>query len=286
MTGAAPVFYAFTLGLVAAVNPCGFPLLPAYLALFAGGEHRPDWVDRTVRGMTAGACVTAGFIAVFGTLGFLVESGMQLIIGWIPWLMIVVGGGMALLGLHAVAGGHLRIPLPVIRFGSGRTALAMTGFGVAYAVASLSCALPLFLAGVAGAFIRHSLFDGIGVFLAYALGMGVFVTAASLIAAHLSASLLRRIGPATRFIPRIAGAVVSLVGVYLTYYWVSELVNPLATPVMTRFVDAVQSGISAWLAASALVVGGLLSATVLAGFVILAVSARNRSKKGNETDHA
>lgn len=54
MTGVTPVLYAFTLGLVAAVNPCGFPLLPAYLALFAGGEHRPDWVGRTARGMTAG----------------------------------------------------------------------------------------------------------------------------------------------------------------------------------------------------------------------------------------
>lgn len=73
---------------------------------------------------------------MFGVLGFLVESGMQLIIDWVPWLMIMVGGGMALLGLHAVAGGHLRIPLTVIRFGSGRTAFAMTGFGVAYALAS------------------------------------------------------------------------------------------------------------------------------------------------------
>ncbi len=286
MTGVTPVLYAFTLGLVAAVNPCGFPLLPAYLALFAGGDSRPDWVGRTVRGMTAGACVTAGFVAVFGALGFLVESGMQLIIGWVPWLMIMVGGVMVLLGLHAVVGGHLRIPLPGVRFGSGRTVFAMTGFGVAYAVASLSCALPVFLAGVAGTFTRHSLFDGMGVFLAYALGMGVFVTAASLIAAHIGASLLRRIGPVTRFIPRVAGGVVSLVGVYLTYYWVSELLNPLDTPVMTRFVDAVQSGISAWLAASALVVGGLLGATVLVGFIILAVSARNRNKKGNETDHA
>ena len=40
------------------------------------------------------------------------------------------------------------------RLGSGRGALAMVGFGVTYAVASLTCALPLFLAAVAGSFGR------------------------------------------------------------------------------------------------------------------------------------
>jgi hypothetical protein len=33
-----PLGYAFGAGMVAAVNPCGFALLPAYLALFLGGR--------------------------------------------------------------------------------------------------------------------------------------------------------------------------------------------------------------------------------------------------------
>ncbi len=40
-TGSSLILFAFTLGLVAAVNPCGFPMLPAYLALFVGAHPVP-----------------------------------------------------------------------------------------------------------------------------------------------------------------------------------------------------------------------------------------------------
>ncbi|MGH8995872.1 MAG: cytochrome c biogenesis CcdA family protein, partial [Acidimicrobiales bacterium] len=59
-----PLLYAFTLGLVAAVNPCGFPLLGAYLAFFVG-DGELDRSRRNLRGVAAGASVTAGFVVVF-----------------------------------------------------------------------------------------------------------------------------------------------------------------------------------------------------------------------------
>ena len=63
--GSGPLLYAFTLGLVAAVNPCGFPLLPAYLSLFVG-EDTVGRPQRNLRALGAGASVAAGFVVVFG----------------------------------------------------------------------------------------------------------------------------------------------------------------------------------------------------------------------------
>ncbi|TAM70740.1 MAG: hypothetical protein EPN48_05200 [Microbacteriaceae bacterium] len=305
MIATVPILYAFTLGLIAAVNPCGFPLLPAYLALFAAddsghastghipgahtfGGHSSEarfstahrWAHRTVRGLTAGACVTAGFVVAFGCAGLIVESGMHLIISWIPWAMILIAAAMVAFGIQGLAGGHLRLPLPTPHFRSGSSALSMAGFGVAYAVASLTCALPLFLAGVAGAFTRMGVLAGGAAFVAYALGMGVFVTAASLIAAHAGPGSIRRLGALGRYVPRIAAAVITLVGLYLVYYWISDLVSPLSTPGPVRLVDAVQAGISSALAVAPVLVGSLAGAVVVFALALTAWAVYRRSLPG------
>lgn len=255
--------YAFTLGLVAAVNPCGFPLLPAYLAGFLTTERPSGWATRTLRALVAGACVTAGFILTFGLAGVLASSGMTLIGEWIPWVMLGVGAGLAVLGISALAGKHLSIRLPAVRFGRGRGVVAMAGFGVAYAIGSLSCTLPLFLAGVAGSFTRGGFLTGVLSFIAYALGMGVFVVAASLIAAQFGAESLRAVRPLMRFMPVVASALVTIVGLYLFYYWGTDLIDPLASTPITNAVESVQAAVSGWLTASPI-------GTVAVGAVTLA----------------
>jgi hypothetical protein len=91
---------------------------------------------------------------------------------------------------------------------------SMYGYGIAFAIASLSCAVGPFLA-----LVGASLQTGITAFLAYALGMGLIVTvlavAGSALAPHIR-KLLPHVG-------RIGGAVLVAVGAYVTYYGVYEL---------------------------------------------------------------
>jgi len=278
--GVGPLLYAFTLGLVAAVNPCGFPLLPAYLAMFAGEGPSAGHVKQTVRGLVAGASVSAGFVMVFGIVGVAVESGAGVVISWAPWAMVVLGAALAVFGVLVCVGRepHVRLPVPRVRVpqrdsvGSPRRAAAMAGFGVAYAVASLSCALPLFLAGVAGAFTRLGFVAGVGTFIAYALGMGLLLMVASLVVAHAGTSALRRALPFSRFVPRVAGAVLALVGAYLVLYWVTDLAAPLAVPPPVRVVEQAQSALSNWLASSPRLIGAILGAVVVVALVLLALA--------------
>ena len=69
---------AFLSGVVAAVNPCGFAMLPAYLSYFLGLENQApaDEPARAgvARALVVSASVSAGFLAVFTVLGF-VDSG-------------------------------------------------------------------------------------------------------------------------------------------------------------------------------------------------------------------
>ena len=276
----APLTYAFTLGLVGAVNPCGFPLLPAYLALFAGGAADDPPLRRTMRGLAAGGLVTVGFVFVFGVLGLLVESGLRLVVGWVPWVMIVLAVAMTVLGLRSAFGRQVYLGTPRLKGTDSGRALGMVGFGVAYAVGSLSCALPVFLAGVAGSFTRLGLFLGASSFVAYALGMGLLLVVLSLVVAHAGAPALRRIRPLTRFVPRVAGVVLSLVGVYLMIYWVSALVAPSATPAPVQAVENFQSLVSGWLSHSSRAIGVVLGIVVVSVVILVAAAGRHAVAEG------
>lgn len=260
-TASGPLLYAFTLGLVAAVNPCGFPLLGAYLSFFVG-DGELDRTRRNLRGVGAGASVTAGFVVVFALLGVLVHSGVDVALGWVPWVMVPIALAMAAIGVVGLAGRPLRLVRPLPRLGSGRGVLAMAGFGIAYAVASLTCALPLFLAAVASSFGRIGVLDGVGAFAAYALGMGLFLMVAGLVVANAGVAPLRRMRAITRVVPRVAGGVLAVVGAYLTFYWISYLVDPVASPEPIGVVEHLQTLLTGWLSESPRVIGIVLAAMV------------------------
>lgn len=267
-SGTGLVLYAFSLGLVAAVNPCGLPMLPAYLALFTG---RPTGSDgaRIARSLLAGAGVSGGFVAVFGALGLMVESGIQLVAGWLPWVMIAVGLGLAVAGALTLAGRAPSLHLPTPRVRPGRSALAMLGYGAAYAIGSLSCSLPLFLAAVGSSFTRRGAWAGLSTYLAYALGMGLFVTAAAVVTTTAGATALRRVRAASRALPVVSGLVLTLSGAYLLYYWVTDLRDPTGSSPVTAAVGHVQTGLTTAVGTDPVRSAVVLGAIVLAAFVVV-----------------
>ncbi len=264
--GTGLVLYAFSLGLVAAVNPCGLPMLPAYLALFTGSAPGPDGV-RIARSLLSGAGVSAGFVAVFGGLGLLVESGVQLVGAWLPWVMVAVALGMTAAGVGTLAGRGPSLRLPAPRVRPGRSALAMIVYGAAYAIGSLSCSLPLFLAAVGSSFTRRGAWAGLSTFLAYALGMGLFVTAAAVVTTMAGATALRRVRAASRMLPTLSGLVLTTSGAYLVYYWVSDLRDPTTGSPLTAAVGHLQAGLTAAVDADPVRSAVVLGVIVLGAFV-------------------
>lgn len=272
MTG---IGYAFALGLVAALNPCGFPLLPAYLASFVDGGRGVDAgaiAGRVLRGLRAGLALTVGFVLVFVTIGIPLAAGARLLIGWAPWLMIAVGAAMIASGILMLRGRSLRLPFPGLAAACSRSAVPMVGYGVAYAVGSLSCSLPLFVAGVASTFITGSVATGLLSVLVYAFGMGVFVTGAAILVSLAGGALLRRAGRSLRIVPIIVAIVIVAVGVYLVAFWTASLVDPAAATSISAGSDLVSAGIGGWIGANPILTGGILVLIVAAGLSAVALS--------------
>ncbi len=214
---------AFAAGLVAALNPCGFAMLPAYLTfVVSGAEHsRPAAVGRAAMATLA---MTAGFVAVFAAFGLLAVSIASTLQRYLPAVTVVVGVALVVAGICLLCGRDLGVAVagrferaPTARLGS------MFGYGVAYAVASLSCTVGPFLAVTATATRTGSHGEAIVVYGAYAAGFALVVGTLAVAAAFMSAALSTRLRNAMPVINRIGGALVILVGLYVAYYGIYEL---------------------------------------------------------------
>ncbi|HET6735039.1 cytochrome c biogenesis CcdA family protein [Mycobacterium sp.] len=218
---------AFGAGMVAALNPCGFAMLPAYLALVVRGDGTGALAALS-RAVAATAAMAVGFVAVFGAFGLLTVSAASTVQRYLPYLTVLIGVVLVGLGIWLLLGRELTMLTSKRMAGSARWAPtarlgSMVGYGLSYAVASLSCTIAPFLA-VTGASLRgDSVLAGLSVYLAYAAGftlvVGVLAVAAALSNAA-AAERLRRIMP---YLNRISGLLLVVVGLYVAYYGLYEV---------------------------------------------------------------
>jgi cytochrome c-type biogenesis protein len=266
-----PTGYAFALGLVAAVNPCGLPLLGGYLAFYTGSGQAARG-SRIARSLVAGACITTGFLVVFAVLGLAVSGLQTALTEWSPCVMFGLGAFMTVIGVRSLSGYPPRILLPQLPFSPTRSVLAMAGFGAAYALGSLGCALPLFMVGVAGSF-RAGFGGGLESLIAYALGMGLLVTAASVTSAAVGDSrAVRRLGPASRILSIASEALVVVIGIYVTVTSLLDVTAPQIAARVSDFASMPLTVVPSLFEAQPWVVGAVLTGIV--GVAIIAVGVQ------------
>lgn len=212
--------FAFVAGTVATVNPCGFALLPAYLARRIGTEDETRrGADAVARALLVGAVTTAGFMVVFGTIGTAISLGARELIRLLPWAGLTIGVALVVAGAAVLSGRHLGLRLPGPRQGTGRGGLrGDLLFGLGYGTASLSCTLPVFLAAT-GTAVTGSVAGSALSFVSYAAGMGTILTALAVAAALSQQGLALALGRFVPYVSRASGALLVIAGAYVVYYW-------------------------------------------------------------------
>jgi cytochrome c biogenesis protein CcdA len=217
--------FALAAGLVAAFNPCGFAMLPAYLALSVQGTANDSGRATALgRALGATAAMTAGFVLVFGTFGLLVAPLATAVQEHLPWVTVLIGLGLLLLGGWQLSGRDVTLLLPRPGRGAPTARLgSMVGYGVAYALVSLTCTIGPFAAVTATAFKAGSVVAGVAVFVVYGLGMALVVGLLAVGFALAGDALAMRARALVPRLNRIVGALLVAVGLYVGYYGVFEL---------------------------------------------------------------
>lgn len=268
--------YALGAGLVAAVNPCGFAMLPAYLSYFLGLETGDDSSAgrNIVRALVVGLTLSAGFISFFTVIGVLTRTVVDAgtIERRIPYATFGFGIALAVLGVAMVAGFEPKLRLPRMNRGTGSRELpSIFMFGVSYAVVSLSCTSPIFFGTIIGSFTSEGTIDGLSVFVAYGVGMSLVIMVLTLGMAMGRTSIATNLRRALPYVNRVSGVLLVGAGAFLTLYgwWEIRVLDDPTTSnwLVDRSLD-VQNRVQDWVAASGAerlaLAAGLIVVTALA----------------------
>ena len=172
----------FLEGILSFLSPCLLPLLPVYLAYFAGNQEEDQKRGQVLRIVAFIIGFTLSFVVlglVFSALGSII-SHHQLIMN------LVCGRAMVFFGLT-----YLGI-LPVSLFGSGPKTMKVYSmassflFGLLYPINLTPCVGAFLGSALALAASTGSVGQGIALLFVYSLGLGLPFLLSALIMSHMS----------------------------------------------------------------------------------------------------
>ena len=219
------LWLSFGSGLLAAVNPCGFVLLPTYLMYFLGVTGRPGTQRASVhRALIVGSALSAGFMSVFLLVGAITRLFTDYINQNAKYVALLIGVGLFVMGVAMLAGWRLPYTTPKLNVGQrDRTTASMFVFGVAYAVASIGCTLGPFTATVLGTITTEGFAPGLLAIALYGIAMSLLVIALTVTLALAQGSLLNTLRNGMKHVERASAVVMMLSGLYLAWYWWNDI---------------------------------------------------------------
>lgn len=280
--------FAFGVGMVALLNPCGFGLLPAYLGFFLGQEDDSPsrWVALN-RAQGVGLAMTLGMLVVFGFFGLILGGLQSAVASRLPYFNIALGVALIFLGVAMLRGFQLTLRIPKLQKGGGSGSFAsMFLFGMSYATASLTCTLGLFITAVNASNLTSgpgggsNFVSSLGALVSYGLGMGLLATMLTLFLALGKSSI---VGKFRSFLPKInfiSAILLLIVGPYSIGYGIWELQElnewPLGDGVwpflrsLNLGIAEIQSDVSGWFGDSTALFGrSIPRSQLLAGPFVL-----------------
>ena len=168
----------------------------------------------------------------------------------------------------------------------------VAAFGVAYALASLSCTLAIFLIVVGQASAIGNPVGMAAVFASYAAGATTVLVALSLSAALARGALVQALRRALPAVNRIAGGLLALSGAYLLVYWLPLLLDSGSTgTVLVTTSQRISTALANFFAERTGLLVAAFAALSTLGFALWALAARREQStssvrsKLTATDH-
>jgi cytochrome c biogenesis protein CcdA len=273
--------YSFMLGVLAAVNPCGFVLLPAYLAYFLGVDAQATERAPLLRALKVSALVSSGFLLVFLVIGTISRLFTQWIETNAKYAGFAVGIGLIAFGVAMLLGWKPSFATPNITVKRDRSLRAMFLFGIAYAVASIGCTIGFLTTAILGSISVHGFASGVVSIVLYGLGMALLVSALTVSTAFARSGLLRLLKRGLPYADRAAGGFILLTGVYLAWYWYVAITERDSLGNVGGNIERWQSTVANFLQRQ-----GAWTLLVIFGLVVVAVGAgslitRRRTRVSN-----
>lgn len=262
---------------MAAVNPCGFVLLPTYLIYYLGlelGRDNETSVATLRRSLTVGASVSAGFVGLFLVVGIISRAFTTVIRDNAKYAALVIGIALIAMGVAMLRGWKPPIAQPDVSVERKRTVWNMVLFGVVYAIASIGCTIGLLISVILGSVNRNGFASGVVSIGLYGAGMGLLVTSLTVALAFARVGLVGTLKRSLRWFDRVSAIFVLLTGLYLSWYWYGAITNRGSDGVVSR-VESWQTNVAEFLQQR----GAIPLAIVFIAVIAIAVYYSRRPQK-------
>ena len=268
--------YSFILGVLAAVNPCGFVLLPTYLIFFLGTREEPNLKtgERLRRALVVSSGISIGFLAIFFVIGVISRLFTQWIELNAKYASLAIGIVLVIGGARMLTGWTPKFAVPQIGGVQTKTFRATVIYGVAYAVASIGCTIGFLTTAVFGSIALHGFISGVLSILLYGLGMAMLVTALTVSLAFAKTGMLTIVRNQLHLIQRLGAIFVTLTGIYLVFYWYAAISETRSASFVTR-IERWQTRFASFLQQQ----GAIRLAIVLTLIVIVAIVVSRRKAR-------
>jgi len=268
--------YSFILGVLAAVNPCGFVLLPTYLIFFLGTREEPNLKtgERLRRALVVSSGISIGFLAIFFVIGVISRLFTQWIELNAKYASLAIGIVLVIGGARMLTGWTPKFAVPQLGGVQTKTFRATVVYGVAYAVASIGCTIGFLTTAVFGSIALHGFVSGVLSILLYGLGMAMLVTALTVSLAFAKTGILTIVKNQLHLIQRLGAIFVTLTGIYLVFYWYAAISETRSASFVTR-IERWQTRVASFLQQQ----GAFRLAVVLTIVVAMAVVASRRKAR-------
>jgi cytochrome c-type biogenesis protein len=182
---------------------------------------------RVRRSLAVSAVVAGSFTLLFGVMGALFSLAASPIVRSLPWagfgvgVVLIHAGGVILAGKPVGTTISQQVAGRVGRHASRSGIRGYAAFGLAYGLASLGCALPLFLALLGTAVAAGGPWTAAEAFVRYGAGMATTLGLLTLADALVSFGVLARVRGVGRFVSGLGSVLLLASGTYVVYYWLT-----------------------------------------------------------------
>ena len=240
--------YSFVLGVLAAVNPCGFVLLPTYLIFFLGTREEPNLTTsvRLRRAFLVSSGISIGFLGIFFVIGVISRLFTQWIELNAKYASLAIGIVLVIGGLRMLTGWTPKFATPEISGVQTKTFRATVVYGMAYAVASIGCTIGFLTTAVFGSIALNGFVSGVLSILLYGLGMAMLVVALTVSLAFAKTGLVTVIKNKLHIVQRLGAFFVTVTGTYLVLYWYAAISEEKSSGFVAR-IERWQSRVASFL---------------------------------------
>ena len=220
---------AFSAGLVAVFNPCGFALLSVYMSYFLQEKDIDKFISipkKLYESTLISTTVTIGFVIVFFLFGLLISGGFYTLKSIFSYVGILISIILLAYGFYVLSGGMIYFSKlsklsNSINSSNEKSLKLYFYYGISYGLTSLSCSLPIFMSIVFSFSKTSSINLLFKDFLLFSMGAWMSLIIVSL-ALFFIKTFLEKIKMFFKIYNFLASIILIVSGSYLILYWISE----------------------------------------------------------------